>query len=199
IVQKPAQSAQKLRHQEYAAKKCPLQNKVPTSREIEELLGPKRRANGPYTTIRVGSRFQAELPAFQPPSPPALETQTEREELLWTPEDLPMVPSAAAGATAASVSSTASAFDMLRGPAAALQLLEEHSYTKPVEQYWTEEEQKLFCKGLKTHGKNFFLIRKEFLPGKTTGELVKFYYDWKKTPQAHTVRAHLKKQQQTQV
>ena len=41
-----------------------------------------------------------------------------------------------------------------------------------------------FVKGLRTYGKNFFKIRTELLPEKETGELITFYYLWKKTPGA---------------
>ena len=37
--------------------------------------------------------------------------------------------------------------------------------------------------GLKQYGKDFFYICKEFLPHKSTEELVEFYYLWKKTPE----------------
>ena len=42
--------------------------------------------------------------------------------------------------------------------------------------YWVE-------KGLKQYGKDFFYIYKEFLPHKSTEELIEFYYLWKKTPE----------------
>ena len=38
-------------------------------------------------------------------------------------------------------------------------------------------------KGLKQYGKDFFYIYKEFLPHKSTEELIEFYYLWKKTPE----------------
>ena len=45
-------------------------------------------------------------------------------------------------------------------------------------------------RGLRKCGKNFFDIRKEFLPHKEVPELVEFYYLWKKSPQAVTTRYH---------
>lgn len=44
-------------------------------------------------------------------------------------------------------------------------------------------------KGLKQYGKDFFYIYKEFLPHKSTEELIEFYYLWKKTPEGsfHTL------------
>jgi hypothetical protein len=57
-----------------------------------------------------------------------------------------------------------------------------------IDKKWTEEEQKKFVKGLRQYGKNFFRIRKELLPNRETGELVEFYYLWKKTPAASNSR-----------
>ena len=48
--------------------------------------------------------------------------------------------------------------------------------------------QKKFVKGLGQFGKNFFRIRKELLPHKTTSELIEYYYLWKKTPAAQNNR-----------
>ncbi|XP_078251473.1 arginine-glutamic acid dipeptide repeats protein-like, partial [Rhinoraja longicauda] len=56
--------------------------------------------------------------------------------------------------------------------------------------------QKRFIKGLRQYGKNFFRIRKELLPNKETGELVTFYYYWKKTPEAASSRAHRRHRRQ---
>jgi len=42
--------------------------------------------------------------------------------------------------------------------------------------------------GLRLHGKNFFKIRTEFLPEKETGDLITYYYLWKKTPGASSSR-----------
>uniref|UniRef100_A0A8D0NXC3 SANT domain-containing protein n=1 Tax=Sus scrofa TaxID=9823 RepID=A0A8D0NXC3_PIG len=50
--------------------------------------------------------------------------------------------------------------------------------------------------GLRQYGKNFFRIRKELLPNKETGELITFYYYWKKTPEAASSRAHRRHRRQ---
>eukprot|EP00063_Salmo_salar_P014845 XP_013989680.1 PREDICTED: arginine-glutamic acid dipeptide repeats protein-like [Salmo salar] len=55
---------------------------------------------------------------------------------------------------------------------------------------------KRFIKGLRQYGKNFFKIRKELLPNKETGELITFYYYWKKTPEAASSRAHRRHRRQ---
>lgn len=92
--------------------------------------------------------------------------------------------------------------------------------------------QKRFIKGLRQYGKNFFRIRKDFLPSKKTvnehrvfscrtifnaifliknttctvskmscvlfnqGELITFYYHWKKTPEAAGTRAYRQQRRQ---
>ena len=53
-----------------------------------------------------------------------------------------------------------------------------------LDKQWTEDENRRFIKGLRLHGKNFFKIRAEFLPEKETGDLITYYYLWKKTPGA---------------
>ena len=57
-----------------------------------------------------------------------------------------------------------------------------------LEKQWSEDETRRFIKGLRIHGKNFYKIRTEFLPEKDTGELITFYYLWKKTPGAAGLR-----------
>ena len=57
-----------------------------------------------------------------------------------------------------------------------------------LEKQWTEDETRRFIKGLRLHGKNFFKIRTEFLPEKETGDLITYYYLWKKTPGASSSR-----------
>jgi len=47
-------------------------------------------------------------------------------------------------------------------------------------------------KGLKQYGKDFFYIYKEFLPHKSTEELIEFYYLWKKTPEGSFHLEHSK-------
>lgn len=63
------------------------------------------------------------------------------------------------------------------------ELLKSGGMPLPISQKWPDEEVKLFVKGLRTFGKNFFKIRTEFLRNKDTNDLVEFYYLWKKTPE----------------
>ncbi|XP_050668749.1 mesoderm induction early response protein 1 [Leptidea sinapis] len=46
---------------------------------------------------------------------------------------------------------------------------------------WSEEECRNFENGIKMHGKDFHLIRQQKVRTRSVGELVQFYYIWKKT------------------
>jgi len=46
---------------------------------------------------------------------------------------------------------------------------------------WTEDDVEKFEQGLHYYGKRFWKIRSEFLPGRSIGEIVHFYYRYKKT------------------
>ncbi|XP_065207166.1 mesoderm induction early response protein 1-like [Planococcus citri] len=55
--------------------------------------------------------------------------------------------------------------------------------------YWSEEECKSFESGIRIYGKEFFLIHTNKVKSRTVGELVQFYYLWKKT-ERHDVFAN---------
>ncbi|XP_062505251.1 arginine-glutamic acid dipeptide repeats protein-like isoform X2 [Corticium candelabrum] len=55
---------------------------------------------------------------------------------------------------------------------------------------WPHSDVKLFVKGLRQFGKNFYRIKKVLFPHKQTGELVEFYYHWKKSSSAMSTRPH---------
>lgn len=46
---------------------------------------------------------------------------------------------------------------------------------------WSEEECRAFESGLRCYGKNFFMIKHNKVATRTVGEVVQFYYFWKKT------------------
>uniref|UniRef100_H2Y576 SANT domain-containing protein n=1 Tax=Ciona savignyi TaxID=51511 RepID=H2Y576_CIOSA len=48
-------------------------------------------------------------------------------------------------------------------------------------QTWSEEECRLFEQGLSVYGKDFHSIHHNKVKTKTIGEIVKFYYIWKKS------------------
>ncbi|NWR24125.1 RERE protein, partial [Emberiza fucata] len=165
--------------------------------------------------------LQAKLPELQPFPSPDGDTVTQHEELVWMPGvndcDLLMYLRAARsmaafagmcdggstedGCVAASRDDTTlNALNTLHesnyDAGKALQRLVKKPVPKLIEKCWTEDEVKRFIKGLRQYGKNFFRIRKELLPNKETGELITFYYYWKKTPEAASSRAHRRHRRQ---
>ena len=172
-----------------------------------------RRLASTQGEIRVGTSHQAKLPAWEGEVPP-IGRPDRYEELTWEPgrthdHDLLMYLRAArsmaafagmcdGGSTddgcfaASKDDTTANALDVLHendyDTGAALQKLVENPVPERLERQWSEDETRRFIKGLRIHGKNFFKIRTEFLPEKDTGELITFYYLWKKTPGAAGLR-----------
>ncbi|XP_066493486.1 arginine-glutamic acid dipeptide repeats protein [Tiliqua scincoides] len=180
-----------------------------------------RRLNSTQGEIRVGPSHQAKLPELQPFPSGDGDTVTQHEELVWMPGvndcDLLMYLRAARsmaafagmcdggstedGCVAASRDDTTlNALNTLHesnyDAGKALQRLVKKPVPKLIEKCWTEDEVKRFIKGLRQYGKNFFRIRKELLPNKETGELITFYYYWKKTPEAASSRAHRRHRRQ---
>uniref|UniRef100_A0AAY4E0J1 Arginine-glutamic acid dipeptide repeats protein n=1 Tax=Denticeps clupeoides TaxID=299321 RepID=A0AAY4E0J1_9TELE len=180
-----------------------------------------RRLNSTQGEIRVGPSHQAKLPDLQPFPSPGGQCVTENEELVWMPGvndcDLLMYLRAARsmaafagmcdggstedGCLAASRDDTTlNALNTLHESSydagKALQRLVKKPVPKLIEKCWSEDEVKRFIKGLRQYGKNFFRIRKELLPNKETGELITFYYYWKKTPEAASSRAHRRHRRQ---
>ncbi|XP_038161876.1 arginine-glutamic acid dipeptide repeats protein isoform X2 [Cyprinodon tularosa] len=180
-----------------------------------------RRLNSTQGEIRVGPSHQAKLPELQPFPSPGGRAVTENEELVWMPGvndcDLLMYLRAARsmaafagmcdggstedGCLAASRDDTTlNALNTLHESSydagKALQRLVKKPVPKLIEKCWSEDEVKRFIKGLRQFGKNFFRIRKELLPNKETGELITFYYYWKKTPEAASCRAHRRHRRQ---
>jgi len=172
-----------------------------------------RRLASTQGEIRVGTSHQAKLPPWEGEVPP-IGRPDRYEELTWEPgrthdHDLLMYLRAArsmaafagmcdGGSTddgcfaASRDDTTANALDVLHDcqydTGAALQMLVKNPVPVGLEKQWSEEETRRFIKGLRLHGKNFFKIRTEFLPEKDTGELITFYYLWKKTPGASSSR-----------
>ncbi|XP_077998737.1 uncharacterized protein LOC144451708 [Glandiceps talaboti] len=181
-----------------------------------------RRLASTQGEIRIGPSHQAVLPNFQPKTElnPEMAT-TQKEDLIWKPSvndcDLMMYlraarsmaafagmcdgGSAEEGCEAASKDDTTiNAMNTLHenhyDTGRALQALVKCPLPRSVDKKWTEEENKRFVKGLRLYGKNFFRIRKELLPHKETGDLVEYYYYWKKTPEASNQRPHRKHRRQ---
>lgn len=185
-----------------------------------------RRLASTQGEIRIGPSHQARLPECKPDlrpedMPEACETH---EDVRWVPGvsdcDLMMYLRAARSMAAFAGmcdggsaddgclaacrdDTTLNAMDILHSSnydtGKALQALVKNPVPKGVEKKWTEDEQvkKRFVKGLRQYGKNFFRIRKDLLPNKETGELVEYYYLWKKTPAAANSRPHRRHRRQT--
>ncbi len=62
---------------------------------------------------------------------------------------------------------------------------------------WSEEECRAFELGLRLYGKDFHMIQNQKVRTRSVGELVQFYYLWKKTERhdvfANTTRLEKKK------
>ena len=64
--------------------------------------------------------------------------------------------------------------------------LKEHEETRKIEQAWTNEDKKIFYKKFSQHPKDYQKIL-TFFPHKTYGDIVKFYYNNKKTSELHSI------------
>ncbi|XP_033104593.1 arginine-glutamic acid dipeptide repeats protein-like [Anneissia japonica] len=181
-----------------------------------------RRLASTQGEIKIGSGHQAVLPQLRPKPKPNGQTLTDKEELTWKTriEDVNLLMylraarSMAAfvgmcdggspedGCDAASKDvTTINALKILHHydyqTSKALQALIKDPVQKSVDKKWNEEDTKLFVKGLRQFGKNFFRIRKELIPSKQTSELVEFYYYWKKTPEAANQRIYRRGRRQS--
>lgn len=71
----------------------------------------------------------------------------------------------------------------------ALQKIKATPSSNDTSSHWTEEECKSFESGIRIYGKEFFLIQTNKVKSRSVGELVQFYYLWKKT-ERHDVFAN---------
>ncbi|NXI25321.1 RERE protein, partial [Sterrhoptilus dennistouni] len=164
-----------------------------------------RRLNSTQGEIRVGPSHQAKLPELQPFPSPDGDTVTQHEELVWMPGvndcDLLMYLRAARsmaafagmcdggstedGCVAASRDDTTlNALNTLHesnyDAGKALQRLVKKPVPKLIEKCWTEDE----------------VVGNYLSPPAFMGELITFYYYWKKTPEAASSRAHRRHRRQ---
>uniref|UniRef100_A0A8C5TYU1 Arginine-glutamic acid dipeptide repeats protein n=1 Tax=Malurus cyaneus samueli TaxID=2593467 RepID=A0A8C5TYU1_9PASS len=145
----------------------------------------------------------AKLPELQPFPSPDGDTVTQHEELVWMPgvNDCDLLMYLRAARSMAAFAGMCDGGSTEDGCVAAsrddttlnaLNTLHESNYDAGK----ALQRLKRFIKGLRQYGKNFFRIRKELLPNKETGELITFYYYWKKTPEAASSRAHRRHRRQ---
>lgn len=159
-------------------------------------------------TIMVGSDFQAVIPEGLCRYDDALPYENE-DKLLWNPtvlgEDLiedylHKIASAASSNTGTPQTNSVYAIPLgkhLRDDEQGLYLLQQcgHNIDEalrrkrinavPVAEQqmslWSEEECRNFENGLRIHGKDFHMIQQSKVRTRSVGELVQFYYLWKKT------------------
>lgn len=159
-------------------------------------------------TIMVGSDFQAVIPEGLCRYDDALPYENE-DKLLWNPtvlgediiEDyLKKIAAAASSNTGTPQTNTVFSIPLgrhLRDDEQGLYLLQQcgHNIDEalrrkrinavPVAEQqmsiWSEEECRNFENGLRIHGKDFHMIQQSKVRTRSVGELVQFYYLWKKT------------------
>uniref|UniRef100_A0A673A8N2 Arginine-glutamic acid dipeptide (RE) repeats a n=1 Tax=Sphaeramia orbicularis TaxID=375764 RepID=A0A673A8N2_9TELE len=172
-----------------------------------------RRLNSTQGEIRVGPSHQAKLPELQPFPSPGGQAVTENEELVWMPGvndcDLLMYLRAARsmaafagmcdggstedGCLAASRDDTTlNALNTLHESSydagKALQRLVKKPVPKLIEKCWSEDE--VMCR------RTLCSLKDNVFHGSLQGELITFYYYWKKTPEAASCRAHRRHRRQ---
>lgn len=169
-------------------------------------------------TIMVGSDFQAGIPEGLCSYDDVLPYENE-DKLLWNPSILEekvieeyMLRITALNGVGMGVDAIPTG-RQLRDDEEALFLLQQcghnveealrrkclSAHTPPHASVWSQEECENFENGLKTHGKDFHLIRQHKVKTRSVGELVQFYYIWKKT-ERHDIfanKARLEKKKYT--
>eukprot|EP00795_Rhopilema_esculentum_P007172 gene7172-12838_t len=177
-----------------------------------------RRLANTKGEIRVGSNHQVKLPRCVPLKQRAQKGMVRKcpEQLVWAPQiedsDLMMFLRASRSIFSFSgyvdddgsidralnviseESTTVHCLNMLHknkyDVSRALQALIRSPFAKTNARKWSEDERKLFVRGLRQYGKNFNKIKRELLSDRKTSELVHYYYVWKKTPTAINSRPH---------
>ncbi|MEQ2208769.1 hypothetical protein XENOCAPTIV_013949, partial [Xenoophorus captivus] len=134
--------------------------------------------------------LKAKLPELQPRPALGAQTQTENEELMWTPGvndcDLLMYLRAARSVTLLVPLHCFIHYDAAK----ALQRLVKRPLPKLIEKCWSEDDVVRQC---------FEMVQFcRFLPESlsSSGELITFYYHWKKTPEAAGTRAYRQQRRQ---
>lgn len=168
--------------------------------KLSDLLGPAY-SRVPHQTIQVGSEYQATIPVglCKYDDAPAYENE---DRLLWDPnklsdgevEDYLATAQDPPNNAILGINSLQHGNDV-RDDEQALYLLLQCGHnveealrrrrmnpTVPSEMsLWSEEECRSFESGLRLYGKNFHLIQLHKVRTRSVGELVHFYYLWKKT------------------
>lgn len=200
-------------------------NPTEASRRLRSGSRSEEEDDGDYTPdeeewkkiIMVGSDYQAVIPEGLCSYDDALPYENE-DKLLWNPT---MVEEKVAEDYMRNVCALNTGSDVdavpqgkqLRDDEEALYLLQQcgHNVEEALRRrrissqapahasLWSEEECRNFENGLKAHGKDFHLIRQNKVRTRSVGELVQFYYIWKKT-ERHDIfanKARLEKKKYT--
>ncbi|XP_035218949.1 mesoderm induction early response protein 1-like [Stegodyphus dumicola] len=133
--------------------------------------------------IRVGSQFQADIPAICSVKYDVCDSSVG--ELQWDPGALPETE------VADYLKSVKLAGKLCVDQETALRLLHQCEYNtekalellpqiQDLHVTWSEDECRRFEDGLEMYGKDFYLVQK-FVHTKTLDDIVKLYYTWKKT------------------
>lgn len=170
----------------------------PQSEEEEDDLDYSPDEEDWNKTIMVGSEYQAKIPVGLFKYDDALPYEND-DKMLWDPSSLTESETAGFLAKVQDSSTTQTKDDEQ-----ALFLLLQCGYNveealrrrrincvPPAEtmSIWSEDECRNFETGMRLHGKDFHTIQKTKVKTRSVGELVQFYYLWKKT-ERHDVYAH---------
>ncbi|XP_065351208.1 mesoderm induction early response protein 1-like isoform X2 [Cloeon dipterum] len=215
---------QKLYEDEAPAKKVPGTSKGTNSNdeEDEEDYDYSPEEDEWKKTIMVGTDYQASIPESLSKYGDALPYENE-DKLLWDPMRLPeheVTEYLRKAARPSSPLQTPGATPSTMGPLPlgahlrddenALYVLQQCSFdssealrrinlgAQPTSMdVWSEEECRNFENGIRIYGKDFYSIQAHRVKTRTVGELVQFYYLWKKTARhdmfAHKTRLEKKK------
>ncbi|XP_077502135.1 mesoderm induction early response protein 2-like [Amblyomma americanum] len=153
--------------------------------------GPVELPSKAARPIEVGPQYQADIPErLSEHETPPYETE---DELLWDPSKL-------SDSDVKHYLERSNAGGSTRGEEEALSLLQhcEHSIREALKRQrmgtatttktrpWSEEERQSFENGFRLYGKDFCKIQVRELPARSVGELVEYYYLWKKTERHDT-------------
>ncbi|KAF0294938.1 Mesoderm induction early response protein 1 [Amphibalanus amphitrite] len=151
-------------------------------------------------TASVGPEFQAELPALRPA---AHRRRSRPDRLVWDPSRLPeheveryqrrlrpavvsAAPPPAAPRPARRQPDHEQALRHLQESGHDVEEAARRVSSEPPRpagrlDHWSDHECTLFEQALRLHGKDFGTIQRQMLPTRSVGEIVNFYYLWKKT------------------
>lgn len=157
--------------------------------------------------IRIGKDYQCDIPRWIPEEERKVDQCIERELLVWSPS-----PSKVSDSLLDEYIHTAKEkYGYTMDQALGMLFWHQHDLERstqdlanftPFPDEWNEDDKVLFDQAFQFHGKSFHRIR-QMIPNKSVGQLVKYYYTWKKARtmtslidnQAKKLRSQIKDQQ----